>query len=260
MGYTGRATYSYTFMGETVKGYFTAESPVKTVEGVDYYAVSFGVPTGKFTESVQFTCDGGADKTFTVNGLIEAGETQYADNENFKKLFTAVKNYGAEAAAVFYEGAAQSLTYPDTEALIAKYDVEPTTASNKYFKGTNLLLKDKVSVQFYIKADNTNAITKMTFNGRQLSKSEYSVTAVTDPELLKEYNYVITVPVSVIDMAKPFTAALYEGDVKVDEYTASIGRYCKQYINSESEVGMKYANISKALLAYMDQVDICYGD
>ena len=60
-------------------------------------------------------------------------------------------------------------------------------------------------------------------------------------------------------MAEPFTVAFFEGENKVDEYTTSIGHYCKQYIRSTSPIGAKYANVSKALLAYIDQVDACYG-
>lgn len=255
----GRCNYSYTFMEKTINGYFDKDTATRTVDDVSYYEISFGVPTGRFAETVTFICDAGVTKNISIDSILAAGEKQYGDDENVSALFKSVRNYGAEAAAVFYGGEAPAVDYTDTDALIGKYSSSPTVEKKTYLKGMNLLLKDKVSVQLYIKTDDISKLDSVIFNGKTLGLGEYTVSAVTNAALLNEYNYVVSVPVAVKSMASPVSIVLTESGEKTDAVTVSIGYFCKTYIKNGSALAQKYAGVSKALLEYIDKVVVCYG-
>ncbi len=257
----GRANYSYTFLGETVKGYFDAKTPIMAVEGTDYYVVTFPVPTGKFDESISISCNGFTDKNVTTNTILEAGIDHYSDDPEITKLFGSLIDYGKEAAALFYEGEAPEIDYSGIDAIKEKYDFAPQIEKKTMIKGTSLYLEDQVNIHLYIKTDDISKITGVTLDGVTLTSDGYSICEVTDPELLSGgFTHIIRVPISASKMKDSFNISIVCGDTVTDSYTSSIGFYCATYIDSSNAVYAKYANLSKALLKYIDQVATCFGD
>ena len=257
----GRANYSYTFMGETVEGYFTKSTPVKTIGGNDYYSVTFPVPTGKFDEVVTITCDGMATKSITATKILETGEEQYEEVPEISKLFTSIIDYGKEVSALFYNGEAPQVDYSGTDELKEKYKTEFQFEDRTLVRGTSLLLQDKVNVQLYLETNDITAIDGVFLNGEMLSSGDYTISEVTEPSITElGIMYVISVPIVANKMAKEFNISISCDGVITDNYTSSLGFYCATYMEADNPLLKKFENLSRALLRYIEQVSICYPE
>lgn len=259
----GSCPWQYTFMGKTVKGAFDKNSEIKTVDGIDYYVVKINIPTGKFDETVAFTCQCGIDKTFVIDDAFQKGQQQQGDigKEDMKQLFKDISDYGKEVSAAVYGKPIETpIDHGNTNEFIAKYDKGQTVGLHQHIVGTNLLLADKVSIQLYANFDNIADISAVKLDGVALGETGFTISPVTDPELSDIANYVISIPITAEEMTKQHTIQILCGGVVTDEFTSSVGYYCAEYIRSAEESAVKFQGVSKALLKYIDQVSTCFPE
>lgn len=259
----GEWNYSVSMVNtELVSGSFASEAEIPAASiklganGVECFTfvTDLGIASTDYDNkiTVSFT---GNEATFekTIYELLEGGITSTATEAKIATLLKAIYNYGIEAQNVF-NGNSTALKYSDI-TYTGTYNGAPsrTSAEDGFeFFATSLSLDGDVALNFYLKLADGVSAADMSFTAKNAAGTktvEGSRILVKPVEGVDEYDVIVSVKLSVAEMADSYTlTAALDGTV-VATCSNSIANSCAAYIATQN----KFAPVSKALLAYIEK-------
>ena len=255
---TGSWNYKVELDGEELAGgSFTSAIPaaakVTGYDNIECFAITtdLGIKATDYDKKITITWSGKEDvMEMTAYGLLEYGIDSNATKSEIKDLLKAIYNYGIEAENVF-EGKKTALKYADV-TYTGNYNSTPTRTSKEEgfeFFATSLSLDDEVALNFYLKV--ADGVTKdlMTFVAKNASGSSASNISVKEVSGVAEYDMIVSVKLSVAEMADTYTLTATLDGAVVATCSNSIANSCAGYIATQN----KFAPVSKALLAYIEK-------
>ncbi len=234
-----------------------AEAVVLDKNGVNCFTfvTNLGIAAADYDQKIVVSWSGNEEAfSKSVFELLEGGiETDNADAK-IVELLKAMYNYGTEAENVF-ENKETALKYPEIVPTGSYTGASSRTSAEDGFEffATSLSLEDEVSLNFYLKLASGVSANQMLFTAKNAAGTktvDASRINVKPVEGVSEYNVIVSVKLSITEMADTYTltAALADGTA-VATCTNSIAYSCADYIATEN----KFASVSKALLAYIEK-------
>lgn len=230
-----------------------AEAKVTGYDNIECFAITtdLGINATDYDKKIAITWSGKEDvMEMTAYALLEYGIDSDATKAEIKDLLKAIHNYGIEAENVF-EGKKTALKYADV-TYTGSYNSAPTRTSKVEgfeFFATSLSLDDEVALNFYLKVPDGVTKDLMDFTAKNASGSIASNISVKEVSGVAEYNMIVSVKLSVAEMADTYTLTASLDGTVVATCSNSIASSCAGYIATQN----KFAPVSKALLAYIEK-------
>ncbi|MBR2615197.1 MAG: hypothetical protein IKC69_00785 [Clostridia bacterium] len=252
----GSWSYTVSFAGEKIADVtFTSAdqlpaADIRTAAGVEYFTfqAGLGISATSFDEEIEIVLDRVNSTVYTVYELLENGaaNTEAAGQTELSNLLKSIHNYAVEASNAFenksdvrkYQEIGYSGTYQSTADSNKTYGYS--------FYGYTLSLEGQVSLNFYFQAANdVDFQVKVAGTNVVLDSSKITVKKITDNE---NYNYVVSVKLTVPEMVDDYTVSAVSGSSVKASCTYGVTRACAAYI--EGNYG--FAGVADALLAYVE--------
>ncbi len=256
----GSWSYSINFMGSQIQGAtFTSIDQFKTEdlrgENDEYvtFLADLEITSILYGEKITVALSGGISNDYTVYQILDLGVNYYKTTKpELSTLMMAIYNYGAEAYNVLCEGNVD-VKYASQVPAPQDYtgSASATGSAGYEFYATGISLDSKVTLNYYLKAADLSQLSFTATNskGVALPASAISVKAV---EGVAEYNAVISLKLTIPQMAEIYTLSAKIGSAEVATCTNSVTYSCMTYINPQGSTPAIYAPVAKALLAFIE--------
>jgi hypothetical protein len=191
---------------------------------------------------------------YTVYSILDKGINYYeASDPEFALLMKAIYNYGAEAYNVL-KGGNDDVKYAAQVPAPQQYtgSASASGSAGYNFYGTGISLAEKVTLNFYLKLDNVADLATLSFAATS-AKGALPAEAIRVEEVsgVAEYNVLVSLELSVPQMAEAYTLTVQAGGATVASCTNSVIYSCTAYINPQGTPTI-YAPVAKALLSFIE--------
>ncbi len=252
--------YSVDFMGNQIQS--------KTYTSVDQFAeedlrengayVTFPVDleftSTMYGETITVALSGGVSSDYTVYSILDMGISYYETSDpEFALLMKAIYNYGAEAYNVLKNGNVD-VKYASQVPAPQQYtgSASANGSAGYNFYGTGISLAEKVTLNYYLKLDDIASLANLSFAASS-AKGALSAEAIRVEEVngVAEYNVLVSLELTVPQMAETYTLTVQAGGATVASCTNSVIYSCMAYINPQGTPTI-YAPVAKALLSFIE--------